>query len=80
MGFFLYATAETLLRSRFKQLNPSILTVAGFCPNFIRAHDPPVRGDVAGMGACNDGLNLSFLNCESWIRGFEALLGGDPQK
>ena len=73
-----------LLRSRLKQSNPSILTAAGLCPSFIRAQDPPLcadeDGDAAEMGASDNGLNLLLPNCESWIRGFEALFGGDPQK
>lgn len=81
MGVLFYATAETLRRSLLKQSNPSILTAAGVCPNFIRAHDPPLRAEDDGeMGGCNNGMNLSLPNCESWIRGFEALLGGDPLK
>lgn len=57
--------------SRPRQSKPSIRTVAGLWPNFTRIH-PPCDGD--------NGLSLSFPNCESWITGFDALLGGDPKK
>lgn len=79
-----YATAETLRRSRLKQSNPSTLTVAVLCPNFARAHETALPrvvedGDDVGTGGLNK-LSSSFPNCESWTRGFEDLLGGDPKK
>lgn len=62
-----------LRRSRLRQSNPSILTAAGLCPNFILTHPPAAtRGD--------GGVTMSQPNWASWITGFEALLGGDPQK
>lgn len=76
-----------------RQLNPSILTGAGLCPNFMRTHPPPpppappplllLREDEGESMAANEGesgLSLLFPNCSSWIKGFEALTGGDPLK
>lgn len=38
-------------------------------------------GDVIGApGAGDNGLGLLWINWASWISGFEALLGGDPEK
>ena len=73
-----------LRRSLLRQSKPSIRTAAGLCPNFILTHPPPaIREDGDGEGGAGDdsrGSCFSLLNCASWITGFEALLGGDPQK
>lgn len=74
-------------RSLFRQSNPSTLTVAGLSPKFILAH-PALRADDDGDGkpelggTCNEDKGLSFSSPKraSWIKGFAALLGGDPQK
>lgn len=72
-----------------RQSNPSILTAAGLDPNFIiltppapppPPPPPPPAGLRAGDGAREKGVTFSFPNWASWITGFEALLGGDPQK
>jgi hypothetical protein len=46
-GFIVfYAIAEMLLRrSLLRQSNPSTLTAAGVCPNFIRVNPPLTRED-----------------------------------
>jgi hypothetical protein len=68
-----------LLLSLLRQSKPSILTAAGVCPNFIgtqpRAEDEDGEDDATG-----NGLKFPLPNCSSWITGFDALLGGDPQK
>lgn len=66
--------------SLLRQSKPSIRTAAGLCPNFILTPPPPppplaaadMRGE-GGAGGC-----FSLLNWASWIKGLEALLGGDP--
>lgn len=76
-----YATAEMLqlLLSLLRQSKPSILTAAGAWPNFIgtqlRAEEEDGEED-----ATVNGLKFPLPNCSSWTTGFEALLGGDPQK
>lgn len=69
--------------SLVKQSKPSILTAAGFWPNFIRAH-PPLRADADGdedkVGTLAYGLKFPEPKCSSWTTGFETRLGGDPQK
>jgi len=69
-------------RSRLRQSKPSIRTGAGLCPNFIRTHAPPLRADEEDGegGAGENEVTFSLPKCSSWITGFEALLGGDPQK
>lgn len=80
------ATAEMLrfCRSLPRQSNPSILTAAGLCPNFIRAHPDPWNaedGDDARVARAGDGgSSPSLLKWASWITGFDALLGGEPKK
>lgn len=67
------------LRSLLRQSNPSMRTVAGLCPNFIRAQPP--LWELGDGGAGDIGRpTLQIPNRSSWITGFEALLGGDPQK
>ena len=75
-----YATAEILqLRlSLLRQSKPSILTAAGLWPNFIRTH--PLADEDGEEGAIENGLKFPFPNSSSWMTGFEALLGGDPEK
>lgn len=68
-----------LRRSLLRQSKPSILTAAGLCPYFTLTHPPPIREDGDG-GAGDSGVSFSLPNWASWIRGFEDLLGGDPQK
>ncbi|PON94503.1 hypothetical protein TorRG33x02_097500 [Trema orientale] len=68
------------LRSLLKQSNPSIRTAAGLCPNFIRAQPPAFREDGDGGVGDTKPILPPLPNCSSWITGFEALLGGDPQK
>lgn len=67
-----------------RQLNPSILTVAGLCPKLTLTHPPLLRADEGGGGdasnAVDRGLKLPFPNCSSWMTGFEVLVGGDPEK
>lgn len=76
-----------------RQLNPSILTGAGLCPNFTRTHPPtpppppppppPLlrdEGESITLNEGDSGLSLLLPNCSSWITGFEALNGGDPLK
>lgn len=72
-----YATAEMLqlLLSLLRQSKPSILTAAGVWPNFIGTQ-PRAEEEDASV----NGLKFPLPNCSSWITGFEALLGGDPQK
>ena len=65
--------------SVLRQSKPSIRTGAGECPNFIRTHPLPFRADGEG-GAGDKAVTFSLPNCSSWITGFEALLGGDPEK
>ena len=66
--------------SLLRQSKPSILTAAGEWPNFILTQPLAEEEDGEG-GAKENGLKLPLLpNCSSWITGFEALLGGDPQK
>jgi hypothetical protein len=52
-------------------------------PNFIRTQLPPLRADDDdgdGDGGAGDrGVIFSLPNCTSWITGFDALLGGEPQ-
>lgn len=72
------------------QLKPSILTGVELFPNFTRMQPPPVtrpeeekggggeRAADSGIGSIDTKLSLPKLT--SLIRGFEALLGGDPQK
>lgn len=68
------------LRSLLRQSNPSMRTATGLSPDFIRTH-PPLRADNDDGGAGKNGAILLLLpNCSSWITGFDALLGGDPQK
>lgn len=79
-----YATAEILqLRlSLLRQSKPSILTAAGVWLNFILTQ--PLAEEDGEEGAMENGLKLPLplplQNSLSWITGFEALLGGDPQK
>lgn len=69
-----------LLLSLLRQSKPSILTTAGVLPNFIgtqpRADD---EEDGEEDGTVN-GLKFPLPNSSSWTTGFDALLGGDPQK
>ena len=71
-----------LQRSMLRQSKPSTRTAAGLCPNFILTHPPPaIREDgEGGAGDDSGGSGFSLLNLASWTTGFEALLGGDPQK
>lgn len=68
--------------SLLRQSKPSILTAAGVWPNFILTQ--PLAEEDGEGGAKENGLKLPLLlllpNCSSWITGFDALLGGDPQK
>lgn len=77
-------------RSLFRQSNPSTLTAAGLKPTFILTH-PPLRADddgdakpdgdgLGGIGNIDKWVSLSSPNRTSWVNGFAALLGGDPQK
>lgn len=68
--------------SVLRQSKPSTRTVAGLCPKFIRTHPRPLRAEGEGGAAATGekGVTFSLPNCSSWITGFEALLGGDPQK
>jgi len=67
-----------------RQLKPSTLTVAGLCPKLTLTQPPLLRADEGGGGdassAGDKGLKLLFPNCSSWMTGFEALEGGDPEK
>jgi len=80
-----YATAEMLqlLLSLLRQSKPSILTAACVWPNFFIGAQPLAEED-GEEGAMENGLKfpwpLPLPNCSSWITGFDALLGGDPQK
>lgn len=71
-----------LLLSLLRQSKPSILTAAGVFPNFIgtqpRAEEED--GEEGATATVVNGLKFPLPNCSSWITGFEALLGGDPQK
>ncbi|KAL2342489.1 hypothetical protein Fmac_003774 [Flemingia macrophylla] len=64
-----------LLLSLLRQSKPSILTAAGVWPNFIGTQ---LRAEEEEASV--NGLKFPLPNCSSWITGFEALLGGDPQK
>lgn len=83
--FNVHATAEMLQfrPSLRRQSNPSILTAAGVCPNFIRTQPPPLRADDedggGDGGAGDNGVIFSLPNRASWITGFDTLHGGDPQ-
>lgn len=72
-------------RSLLRQSNPSTLTAAGLCPNFILAH-PPLQdsedGDSKPEGEENVGIRRrsSSPKRASWVKGFVALAGGDPMK
>lgn len=63
-----------------RQLNPSILTAAGVCPNLARAQPPCLRADDDDGDASGTAIGLSLPNFESWITGFDTLLGGEPQR
>ena len=67
------------LLSVLRQSKPSTRTGAGVWPNFIRTHPRPFRAEGEG-GAWDKAMRFSLPKCSSWITGFEALLGGDPQK
>lgn len=71
-----------LRRSLLRESKPSIRTAAGLCPNFILTHPPPAMREDGDGGAGDDrgGSCFSLLNWASCTTGFEALLGGDPQK
>jgi len=68
-----------------RQSNPSTLTAAGLSPNFILAH-PPLRdaedGDSKPEGdeIVDTRLFSSSPKRASWIKGFAARTGGEPQK
>lgn len=66
-----------------RQSKPSILTAAGFWPNFILAH-PTLQaeedGDEGKVSTLENGLKFPDPKCSSWTTGFETRLGGDPQK
>lgn len=76
--------------SLLRQSKPSILTAAGVWPNFIRtqplaeedgeAEATPIKNGLKLLPLVPLPLPLPLPNCSSWITGFEALLGGDPQK
>lgn len=81
--FGVYATAVMLrlCPSLPKQSNPSILTVAVVAPNFIILPPPPPAGFRTRDGdAAEEVAEFWLPNWASWVRGLEALLGGDPQK
>lgn len=81
-GYEFYATAEILQfrLSLLKQSKPSILTAAGLWPKLIRTQPLAEEEEEGDKGVIENGLKLPLPNCSSWITGFEALLGGDPQK
>lgn len=81
---FLQATKAEMPR----QLNPSILTGAGlFPPHLTRPDDDPPLPFFRDEGEAEDPIEgdsgliiFPIPNCSSWIKGFEALTGGDPLK
>ena len=78
-----YATAEMLqlLLSLLRDSKPTILTAAGAWPNFMGPQLLGADEDDGEEDGMVNGLKFPLLpNCSSCITGFEALLGGDPQK